>query len=33
VINATTPQTVSASGVDLGLATGVVSLEVPTTFK
>ena len=33
VINATTPQTVSASGVDLGLATGVVSFVVPTTFK
>ena len=33
VMNATLPQTVSATGVDLGLATGVVSLEVPTTFK
>ena len=33
VINATAPQTVSASGVDLGLATGVVSFDVPTTFK
>jgi len=32
-INATTAQTVSASGLDLGLATGVVSLDVPTTFK
>jgi hypothetical protein len=33
VMNATAPQTVSASGLDLGLATGVVSFEVPTTFK
>jgi uncharacterized protein (TIGR03437 family) len=33
VMNATAPQTVSASGIDLGLATGVVSFEVPTTFK
>ena len=33
VINTTAPQTVSASGVDLGLATGVVSFDVPTTFK
>jgi len=33
VINATTPQTVSASGIDLGLATAVVSFDVPTTFK
>jgi hypothetical protein len=33
VMNATAPQTVSASGLDLGLATGVVSIEVPTTFK
>ena len=33
VMNATAPQTVSASGVDLGLATGVVSFDVPTTFK
>jgi uncharacterized protein (TIGR03437 family) len=33
IMNATAPQTVSASGVDLGLATGVASFEVPTTFK
>ena len=33
VMNATAPQTVSASGIDLGLATGVVSFDVPTTFK
>jgi uncharacterized protein (TIGR03437 family) len=33
VMNATAPQTVSASGLDLGLATGVVSFDVPTTFK
>jgi hypothetical protein len=33
VMNATAPQTVSASGLDLGLATGVVSFEVPTSFK
>jgi hypothetical protein len=33
VMNATAPQTVSASGLDLGLATGAVSIEVPTTFK
>jgi hypothetical protein len=33
VTNATAPQTVSASGLDLGLATGVVSIEVPTIFK
>ncbi|HEV1286053.1 MAG TPA: hypothetical protein VNU44_12095 [Bryobacteraceae bacterium] len=33
VMNATAPQTVSASGLDLGLATGVVSIEVPTVFK
>jgi hypothetical protein len=33
ILNATAPQTVSASGLDLGLATGVVSIEVPTTFK
>ena len=33
IMNATAPQTVSATGVDLGLATGVVSFEVPTTFK
>ena len=33
IVNATAPQTVSASGIDLGLATGVVSFDVPTTFK
>ncbi len=33
VINSTPPQSVTASGVDLGLATGVVSFEVPTNFK
>jgi uncharacterized protein (TIGR03437 family) len=33
IVNATAPQTVAASGLDLGLATGVVSIEVPTTFK
>jgi uncharacterized protein (TIGR03437 family) len=33
ILNATAPQTVSAPGLDLGLATGVVSIEVPTTFK
>jgi uncharacterized protein (TIGR03437 family) len=33
VMNATAPQTISASGVDLGLATAVVSFDVPTTFK
>ena len=33
VINATPPQSVSATGLDLGLATGVVSFDVPTTFK
>jgi len=33
VMNATAPQTVSATGLDLGLATGVVSFDVPTTFK
>jgi hypothetical protein len=33
VFNTTALQTVSASGLDLGLATGVVSFEVPTTFK
>ncbi len=33
VMNATAPQTVSASGVDLGLAMAVVSFDVPTTFK
>ena len=33
VMNATAPQTVSASGLDLGLATAAVSFEVPTTFK
>jgi hypothetical protein len=32
-MNATAPQTVSASGLDLGLAIGVESFEVPTTFK
>jgi hypothetical protein len=33
IMNATAPQTVSASGVDVGLATGVVSFDVPTIFK
>jgi hypothetical protein len=33
ILNATAPQMVSASGLDLGLATGVVSFDVPTTFK
>ncbi|HTB15309.1 MAG TPA: hypothetical protein VK752_27245 [Bryobacteraceae bacterium] len=33
VMNTSTPQTVSATGIDFGLATGVVSSEVPTTFK
>jgi hypothetical protein len=33
ILNATAPQTVSATGLDLGLATGVVSFNVPTTFK
>jgi uncharacterized protein (TIGR03437 family) len=33
VLNSTAPQTVSASGVDLGLALGGVSFEVPATFK
>lgn len=33
VMNATALQAVSATGLDLGLATGVVSIEVPTTFK
>jgi hypothetical protein len=33
VINATAPQPLSATGLDLGLATGVVSFDVPTTFK
>jgi len=33
VMNTTAPQTVSATGIDFGLAIGVVSIEVPTTFK
>ena len=33
VMNTSTPQTVSATGIDFGLATGVVSFDVPTTFK
>jgi uncharacterized protein (TIGR03437 family) len=33
VMNSTAPQTVTATGVDLGLATGVVSFDVPTNFK
>jgi uncharacterized protein (TIGR03437 family) len=33
VMNATAPQAVSASGLDVGLATGVVSFDLPTTFK
>ena len=33
VINSTAPQSFTATGVDLGLATGVVSIEVSTNFK
>jgi uncharacterized protein (TIGR03437 family) len=33
VMNSTAPQSVTATGIDLGLATGVVSIEVPTNFK
>jgi hypothetical protein len=33
VINATAPQPLSATGLDLGLATGVVSFDIPTTFE
>jgi uncharacterized protein (TIGR03437 family) len=33
VMNSTAPQSVTAMGVDLGLATGVVSFDVPTNFK
>ena len=33
VMNSTAPQSFTASGADLGLATGVVSFEVPTNFK
>jgi uncharacterized protein (TIGR03437 family) len=33
VINSTAPRSFTATGVDLGLATGVVSFEVPTNFK
>jgi uncharacterized protein (TIGR03437 family) len=33
VMNSTAPKSFTASGVDLGLATGVVSIEVPTNFK
>jgi len=33
VFNTTALQSVSASGLDVGLAAGVVSFEVPTTFK
>jgi uncharacterized protein (TIGR03437 family) len=33
VMNSTAPQSFTATGVDLGLATGVVSFEVPTNFK
>ncbi len=33
VINATAPQRFSATGLDLGLATGVVSFDIPTTFE
>ena len=33
IVNATAPQMVSATGLDLGLATGVVSFDVSTTFK
>jgi uncharacterized protein (TIGR03437 family) len=33
IMNSTAPQAVSASGLDVGLATGVVSFDVPTTFK
>jgi uncharacterized protein (TIGR03437 family) len=33
IMNASAPQTVLASGLDFGRATGVVSFEVATTFK
>jgi hypothetical protein len=33
VMNSTAPQSFTATGVDLGLATGVVSFKVPTNFK
>jgi uncharacterized protein (TIGR03437 family) len=33
VVNSTAPQSFTATGVDLGLATGVVSFEVPTNFR
>jgi uncharacterized protein (TIGR03437 family) len=33
VMNTTAPQTVAATGIDFGLAIGVVSIEVPTTFR
>jgi uncharacterized protein (TIGR03437 family) len=33
VINATAPHPLSATGLDLGLATGVVSFDIPTTFE
>jgi hypothetical protein len=33
VINSAAPRSFTATGVDLGLATGVVSIEVPTNFK
>lgn len=33
IMNTTPPQMFAASGLDLGLATGVVSFDLPTTFK
>jgi hypothetical protein len=33
IMNATAPQTVSATGLDLGVATGVVSFDLPTIYK
>jgi hypothetical protein len=33
VMNTTATQTVAATGIDFGLAIGVVSIEVPTTFR
>jgi hypothetical protein len=33
LFNSTALQNIAATGLDLGLATGVVSFEVPTNFK
>jgi hypothetical protein len=33
IMNTSAPQTVSATGLDLGVATGVVSFDVPTIYK